>query len=114
MDKNQVAEQRVARVVELVEHCVKTELQVTAGIRGLDLDDATLEELAGGVTAGLLYAFEMDWSPDWVRPGEVHQWQENGMHTARCSVCLADSVPTNDRNAATTWAESHAASHRAH
>ena len=70
-----------------------------------------VERLMQGVTSGLLYAFEIDWSPDWVKPGDVHHWEESGRFFARCGVCLADSPPSPDKEAAVAWAHHHENSH---
>ncbi|MFZ1912655.1 MAG: hypothetical protein WAU30_09885 [Propionicimonas sp.] len=64
-----------------------------------------------GVTSGLLYAFAVDWSPDWVGPGEVHHWEESGRFFARCGACLADSPASPDEQTAAAWARSHEDSH---
>lgn len=102
---------RAERVIALLEDSVRTELQVTNGGFGLGLSDQSIERLMEGVTSGLLYAFAVDWSPDWVRPGEVHHWEESGRFFARCGVCLADSPASPDEQTAATWAHSHEDSH---
>jgi hypothetical protein len=73
--------------------------------------DAAIERLLEGVTSGLLYAFAVDWSPDWVKPGQVHAWQEDGSLFARCSVCVVDSPPGDNQASAEAWARQHEASH---
>ncbi|BCB88703.1 hypothetical protein [Phytohabitans suffuscus] len=78
-------ELRAARVVSLLEDSVRTELQVINRALELGLGDATIEQLTSGVTSGVLSAFSVDWSPDWVKPGQVHAWEENGAFFARCS-----------------------------
>ncbi|MEU5669651.1 hypothetical protein ABZ749_04610 [Micromonospora sp. NPDC047753] len=98
---------REARVVSLLEDNVRTELQVTNSMLELGLSDATIERLMEGVTSGLLYAFNVDWSPDWVKPGQVHAWEEGGAFFARCSGCLRDSPPADSRASAEDWARQH-------
>jgi hypothetical protein len=102
---------REARLVSLLEDNVRTELQVTNGMLELGLSEATIERLMEGVTSGLLYAFKVDWSPDWVKPGQVHEWEEGGAFFARCSVCLLDSPRADSRAAAEAWARQHEATH---
>ncbi|GAA4826425.1 hypothetical protein ACFQ0K_19635 [Nocardioides caeni] len=109
-DERLVAE-RAKRVVTLLEDNVRTELQITNGGFGLGLSDDTIERLTQGVTSGLLYAFQFDWSPDWVKAGDVHQWNEAGQYFARCGVCLADSPPSQDQATAPAWAHKHETSH---
>src|SRR3954453_18936065 len=84
-------DERDQRLVALLEDNVRTELQVTNGVLDLGLSVDALESLMRGVTSGLLYAFAVDWSPDWVKPGQVHHWEESGRYFARCGVCLMDS-----------------------
>jgi hypothetical protein len=100
-------EVRADRVVSLLEDCVRTELQVINGALELGLSDAAVEQLMLGVTSGVLYAFSVDWSPDWVKPGQVHGWEENGVFFARCSRCLLDSPPAGNRESAEQWARQH-------
>ncbi|WP_185996191.1 hypothetical protein [Nocardioides campestrisoli] len=111
MTDDRVVDERAERVVALLESNVRTELQVTNGGFELGLSDETIERLMQGVTSGLLYAFTIDWSPDWVKPGDVHHWEEAGRFFARCGVCLADSPPSHDEQTAMAWAHSHEKSH---
>ncbi|MFJ5991006.1 hypothetical protein [Lentzea sp. NPDC092896] len=78
---------------------------------GLGLADDAIERLMEGITSGVLYAFEVDWSPDWVKPGQVHAWEEDGVFFARCGECLLDSPPAEDRASAEAWAHEHGAQH---
>ncbi|WP_439661574.1 hypothetical protein ACSHWB_08715 [Lentzea sp. HUAS TT2] len=100
-----------ARVTHLLEDNVRTELKVTNDALGLGLADDAIERLMEGVTSGVLYAFEVNWSPDWVKPGQVHAWEEDGMFFARCGGCLLDSPPAEDHESAEAWAHEHAALH---
>ena len=102
---------REKRVVDLLEDRVREELRVTDGAYGLGLSDETIERLTGGVTAGVLYAFSVDWDPDWVREGDVHAWEESGAWFARCGTCLLDSPPAQTQTAAAAWVRSHEESH---
>jgi hypothetical protein len=99
------------RVVALLENCVREELRVTDGILGFGLDDEAVERLMEGVTAGVLYAFSVDWKPDWVREGDCHAWEESGSWFARCSICLLDSPGMTTRIESVEWARAHEASH---
>ncbi|UFN45695.1 hypothetical protein [Nocardioides okcheonensis] len=94
-----------------MEHNVKTELQVTNGMFDLALSEETIDLLVQGVTSDLLHAFEVDWSPDWVKAGDVHHWGESGRHFARCGVCLTDSLPSPDPETARAWVCEHEKSH---
>jgi hypothetical protein len=71
MAKAEADMERDARVVSLLEDNVRTELQVANDMLELGLSAAAIEGLMEGVTSGLLYAFAVDWSPDWVKPGQV-------------------------------------------
>jgi hypothetical protein len=111
MAKAEADMERDARVVSLLQDDVRTQLQVGNGMLELGLSDAAIEGLTEGVTSGLLYAFAVNWSPDWVKPGQVHAWQEDGSFFARCSVCLLDSPPGDNQASAEVWARQHEASH---
>lgn len=102
---------RAERVVALLESNVRTELQVTNGGFDLGLSDEDIERLMQGVTSGLLYAFAVDWSPDWVKAGDVHHWKDGDRSFARCGVCLVDSPPSPDDETAVAWAHEHERSH---
>ncbi len=111
MAESRSIEGRWERVVALLESNVRTELQVTNAGFHLGLSDEAIEQLMQGVTSGLLYAFAVDWSPDWVKAGDVHQWKEGDRSFARCGVCLADSPPFPDDKTAVAWAHEHEKSH---
>ncbi|WP_330270792.1 hypothetical protein OG205_26725 [Lentzea sp. NBC_00516] len=102
---------RDTRVTLLLEDNVRSELEATNGMLGLGLSDDTIERLMEGVTSGVLYAFKVDWSPDWVKPGQVHAWEEDGAFFARCSECLLDSPPAESLASAEAWARKHATLH---
>lgn len=102
---------RETRVVSLLEDSVRTELQVVNGMQRLGLSDDVIERLMEGVTSGILYAFDVDWAPDWVGPGEVHAWQEGGAWRARCARCLTDSPPSKTMEEAASWAREHEIRH---
>lgn len=68
--------ERQARVIALLEDNVRTEITVVNGMLDLGLSAASIERLMEGVTSGILNAFDVDWAPDWVKPGEAHTWQE--------------------------------------
>jgi hypothetical protein len=107
------SEERQERVIALLEDCIRTELQVTDGMLGLNLGGEALEALVRAVASGVLHGFTVDWSPGWVKqPGQVHRWEESGEFFARCGVCLVDSPPSPDELAAVTWAQNHEESHR--
>jgi hypothetical protein len=103
--------EREQRVVALLEDRVREELRVTDAAYELGLSEETIERLMGGVTAGVLYAFSVDWNPDWVRQGDVHTWEKSGAWFARCGVCLLDSPEAETRDKAAAWARGHQKSH---
>jgi hypothetical protein len=106
-----VAQARQARVASLLEDNIRTELQAQNATAGLGLPQEAIARLARGIAAEVLYAFEVDWSPDWVGPGQAHTWQESGDFFARCPACLGDSPPAKSREDAAAWAASHQAAH---
>lgn len=103
--------EREQRVVALLEDRVREELRVTDGVYDLGLSEETIERLMADVTAGVLYAFSVDWAPDWLPKGDVHAWEESGAWFARCGVCLQDSPGSTTRAGATFWAREHEKSH---
>jgi hypothetical protein len=105
------ADDREARLIALLEDNVLTELRVMNGALDLGLSDSAMESLMQAVTSSVLDAFAVDWSPDWVRAGQVHSWENSGEHFARCAVCLLDSPPAADKATAAAWAHQHVASH---
>lgn len=111
MTDGRPVEERANRVIALLEDNVRTELQVRNDMLNLGLSAASIESLMQGVTSGLLYAFAVDWSPDWVKRGQVHHWQESGQFFARCGDCLLDSPPSPDEPTAVTWALAHETCH---
>jgi hypothetical protein len=103
--------ERQARVVALLEDSVRTEITVTSGMLDLGLSPEAIERLMEGVTSGILYAFDVDWAPDWVKPGEVHTWKEAGEWLGRCSICLLDSPPAHSEPEASAWVRRHETGH---
>jgi hypothetical protein len=77
----------------------------------LRLTDDVIEALAESIASELLSGFAVDWSPNWVRPGDVHAWQEDSGWMARCGTCLADSPPAPSRDDAVAWARQHELAH---
>jgi hypothetical protein len=103
--------ERQARVVALLEDSVRAEITVTNGMLDLGLSAATIERLMEGVTSGILHAFDVEWAPGWVKPGEVHTWNEAGDWFGRCSICLLDSPPKPSEPGASAWALRHVKGH---
>ena len=60
-----------------------------------------------GVTSGVLYAFSLDWDPDWVKTGDFHEWQEADGHRSGCPQCLIDSPALPTAEAPVTWVRQH-------
>ncbi|MFC6706064.1 hypothetical protein [Flexivirga alba] len=102
---------RAQRVVELLEHNIRTEIDVQLGMAGRDLPDDLRMNLVQGISAEILYAFEVDWDPKWVKAGEIHAWQVDDSWYARCGVCLLDSPASPTRDQATRWATTHQLRH---
>lgn len=94
------ARDRQARVDALLEDNIRTELQAQNAMADLGLSQEAIARLARGTAAEVLYAFAVDWSPNWVKPGQVHAWEESGDFFARCPTCLLDSPPTGNRETA--------------
>src|SRR6476620_145216 len=95
---------RSQRVAALFEHNIRTELDAQLGMDELDLAEDLRRQIAWGITAEVLYAFDVDWKPDWVKTGAVHTWQESGLWFSRCGVCLLDSRVSPTREEAAGWA----------
>lgn len=91
---------------------IRTELEAQNAMGDLGLSQAAIARIAHGVTAEVLYAFAVDWSPDWVRPGEAHTREASGEFFALCPVCLRDSPPKTSREDAVAWAANHQAGHK--
>lgn len=103
--------ERQARVIALLEDNVLTEIQIMNGARDLGLSDAAIRGLMEAITSSILYAFDVDWAPHWVKPGAVHTWQEAIGWFGRCSNCLMDSPPSTSREEASKWARNHESTH---
>lgn len=104
-------EERRQRVVDLFEDCVQTELAHRNELDGYGLDEVAIQRMMFSVTAAVLYAFDIDWNPNWVKAGQVHHWEESDTWFARCGVCLVDSMGSPSKADATAWARRHEASH---
>ena len=94
------ARDRQAPVDALLEDNIRTELQAQNAMADLGLSQEAIARLARGLAAEVLYAFAVDWSPNWVKPGQVHAWEESGDFFTRCPTCLLDSPPTGNRETA--------------
>ncbi|MFJ8958336.1 hypothetical protein ACIRG5_03050 [Lentzea sp. NPDC102401] len=110
-DVGMAESERQARVIALLEDNVRTELEVVNGMLDLGLSDAAIERLMEGVTSGVLYAFDIDWAPNWVKSDQVHTWQEAVGWFGRCPQCLMDSPPSTSREEASAWVRDHESSH---
>jgi hypothetical protein len=56
---------------------VLTELQAQNAMQDLNLPQNQLESLADAIAANADYAFEIKWSPRWVKGSEPHRWAED-------------------------------------
>lgn len=61
---------------------IREELQAQNTLQGLGLDEDTLRGLSDAVAVNITYAFDVKWSPKWVKPGEAHYWSEPSDETA--------------------------------
>ncbi|MBT1608151.1 hypothetical protein [Curtobacterium flaccumfaciens] len=72
-----------------------------------DIGDDALKNLAWGIAAEIVYAFDVKWSPDWVAKGHPHRWHDvDGWHT-RCNDCLDESPAEADEAVAYSWFADH-------
>ncbi|MGQ5261978.1 hypothetical protein ACTWLT_14605 [Micromonospora sp. ZYX-F-536] len=59
----------------------------------LQLDDATLGNLAESIAINITYAFDVEWAPKWVKAGQPHRWQEDNpggtTYHVECLACGA-------------------------
>lgn len=74
------------------------------------IDDDSLKNLAWGIAAEIVYAFDVKWSPDWVLEGHPHRWHDGDGWHARCNDCLDESPAESDQARAWEWFASHRAS----
>ncbi|HET7689769.1 MAG TPA: hypothetical protein VFK41_05305 [Nocardioidaceae bacterium] len=111
MTEPELSRERAERVVALLESNVLEELQIANLSYSLGLSEQSMENIMQMVTSSILYAFHVEWSPDWVKAGDVHSWEERAGIFARCSVCLQDSPASATREAAADWARRHEQSH---
>jgi len=71
------------------------------------IEDAALKNLAWGIAAEIVYAFDVKWSPDWVAKGYPHRWHDEDGYHARCNDCLAESPAEADEAVAYAWFADH-------
>lgn len=83
----------MTRVVDLLIDNIRTEVDVQNVALGLGLTGEAVGNLADCIAAEVLYAFEVDWAPDWLKPGGVHAWESSGEHFSLCGICLQESPP---------------------
>jgi hypothetical protein len=102
---------RQQRVVDLLEHNVQTEVTIWSSLEGLALTHEQVERLTFMVTSEILYSFDLDWAPDWVKAGGVHTWKDGDRWFSRCGICLMDSPGMAREEPARTWAHQHEDSH---
>lgn len=100
---------RAQRVVALLEDNIYEELCNV--LREEQLPDEVLRNAAWAVATEALYAFDVDWNPDWVKPGRLHSWRDGGRFFARCPVCLLDSPASKTRAEAYRWVRAHERDH---
>jgi len=92
---------------ELLAENVFTELRYGQLAWDAGVDESTLKSVAWGIAAEIVYAFDVQWSPDWVPKGHPHRWQDDeGWHT-RCNDCLAESPAESEEADAWEWFATH-------
>jgi hypothetical protein len=106
-------ELRAQRVADLLEDNIRAEVAIGSQLLDLDLTEDQVQGLASSLCASILYAFDVDWAPDWVAAGDVHSWRDGELWFARCAVCLEDSPAAKVQVRAIGWARAHEAGHRA-
>lgn len=105
-------EDRAVRVADLLTDNIRTEIVAQNAACSLGLTSEIVENLTRGIAAEVLYAFAVEWSPHWVKPGRPHSWESSGEHFSRCGICLQDSPPFATREDAQAWAINHEAIHK--
>ncbi len=95
------------RTFDLLRANVRAEVLVQNGMWSLGLSDETVDRLAESIAVNVDYAFSIRWSPDWVKDGDLHQWDDDGEHFARCPECLIDSPASPSEPAARAWVAEH-------
>lgn len=71
------------------------------------IEDAALKNIAWGIAAEIVYAFDVRWSPDWVAEGHPHRWHDEDGYHARCNDCLHESPAEVDEAVAYSWFADH-------
>lgn len=71
------------------------------------IEDAALKNIAWGIAAEIVYAFDVKWSPDWVAKGHPHRWHDEAGWHARCNDCLDESPAEADEAIAYAWFADH-------
>ncbi|OII04431.1 hypothetical protein BIU89_01330 [Curtobacterium sp. MCBA15_005] len=71
------------------------------------IGDDALKNLAWGIAAEIVYAFDVKWSPDWVAKGHPHRWHDEAGWHARCNDCLDESPAEADEVVAYSWFADH-------
>lgn len=107
------SQDRESRVARLLVDNIHTELLAQNALMALDLPEPALARMARGIADEVLYAFAIDWSPRWLKPGEIHSWESSGKFFARCPACLEDSPPCTELPNAVAWARRHHGTHDA-
>lgn len=95
------------RTFDLLRDNVRREVLVQNGMWSLGLSDEAVDRLADSIAVNVDYAFAIQWSPDWVKDGELHLWGDDGEHFARCPECLIDSPGSASEPAARAWVAEH-------
>ncbi len=92
---------------------IRDELHAQVALRGLTLDDETLDGLAAGIATNIDYGFDVTWAPRWVKDNDPHRWVEGRGTPAESHFvgCLRCRVITQHpaAEAGDEWWEGHVA-----
>jgi hypothetical protein len=100
-------ESRRTKDLQLLNDAVFDELKAINAFNRFEVSDDALRTFAWAVTTRIEHAFDVKWSPKWVRPGRPHVWQDNGSWHARCNQCLEESPASSSEQIAGNWFDEH-------
>lgn len=93
---------------------IREELRAQTAMGDLPLDEIVIERLAEGIANNVEYAFEVRWSPRWVKDDEPHRWTESSEgrdeHFLECARCRKLWV-FQSATEADSWWERHVQGH---
>ncbi len=96
-------------VLRMLYDAVLDEMKAMNAFHQLGASGEALPVLAWAVTDRIDQAFDVKWSPNWVKSGEPHTWSDEQGYHALCNVCLAESGPKDTADTAANWFAAHVA-----